>query len=172
MVVRQQLWISFLSLSFKFYVVTLVSVLPDSNLGALFYTHGRTPRSGGRPANLHFIFGPWPAGQGEWLADQLGWPAGHLPEIHLAGQLSAFHLFTAVQLLFEISHPSGGYFGRESLDAFPSPFTPFLAYLRGWTAPSLGLQHLISRTLNHLPPFSSSKTPKKLQVPSPLVHQP
>ena len=129
--------ISFLGLSFKFYVVTLVSVLPDSNLGALFYTPGRTPRSDGRPENLDFIFGTWPTGQGEWLADQLGWPAGHLPEIHLAGQLSAFHLFTAVQLLFKISLSSGGYFGRESLDAFPSPFTPFLVLLRGWTAPLL-----------------------------------
>ena len=130
-VVGQQLLHSFLSLSFKFYVVTLVSVLPDSSLGSLFYTLGRTLTHGGRSEIFLFIFGSWPAGQGEWLADQVGWPAGHLPEIYLAGQLSAFQPFPAVRIFFKISRASGGYFGRECLDAIPSPFTPFLPYLKG-----------------------------------------
>ena len=93
----------------------------------------------------------------------VGWPAGHLQEKCLAGQLSAFEPFTAVQLLFKISLSSGGYFGRESLGAFPSPFTPFLAYLRGWTAPSLGLQKFISRASLPLPPFSPPKTLKSFK---------
>ena len=58
MMVGQQLWISFLGLFFRCNVVTPASVLPHSDHGTLFYTHGRTPKSGGRPVIVVFIFEP------------------------------------------------------------------------------------------------------------------
>ena len=188
--VGQQFQVSFLSPSFKLYVVAPASVLPISDLGTLFYTSGRTQKSGGRPAIVDFIFEPllqalccdscfrvarfqpwglvlhiwedtkkwwsarkfqlhflgWLAGHGRWLAGHGGWLAGHLAENHLAGQLSAFQLSTAVRIFLQISPPSGGYFGRESLDALPSPFTPCFAYLKEPKAPLPRLQKFLSRT--------------------------
>ena len=58
MVVGQQLLTSFLSPSFQLYVVAPASVLPNFNLGSLFYTSWRTQKEGGRPEIIQFIFEP------------------------------------------------------------------------------------------------------------------
>ena len=172
MVVGQKLLHSFLSLSFKLYVVAPASELPDSDLGALFYTHGRTPLHGGRPAIFILIFGHgrparvsgWPTRWGGRPAtsQKVPWPASFL--LSSSFQLSRY--------FFKISPPSGGYFGRERLPPFPSPFTSFLAYLKGWTAPLPRLENLISRPSLPKPPFSYSKTLKTFKLPSSTLHQP
>ena len=107
------------------------SVLPNFNLGSLFYTLGRTLLYGGRPEILEFIFGAWPAGQGEGLADQVGWPAGHLAENHLAGQLLAFQLIPAVRIFLPKYLPIRGIFWEGKLGCFALPFYTLFCLFKG-----------------------------------------
>ena len=145
MVVGQQLLISFLSLSFKLYVVTPASELPDSDLGALFYTHGRTLLHGGRPANFNFIFGHgrparvsgWPTRWGGRPAtsQKVPWPASFL--LSSPFQLSSY-------FLKYLPHP-GDILGGNAWMQFPPLLHLLLIYLKGWTAPLLGLEKIASR---------------------------
>ena len=149
-----------MSPSFKLYVVTPASELPDSDLGALFYTSGRTPLHGGRPENLHFIFGPWPAGQGEWLADQVGWPAGHLPEIYLAGQLSAFQLFTAVRIFFAKYLPLRGIFWEGNLASISLPFYTLSCLFKGLPSSFARVRKIPLKSLSSFASISIAKSSK------------
>ena len=118
-----------------------------------FLDHGRPARVSGWPTR----WGGRPA-----TSQKFTWPASFLlsSPFQLSGYFSKY------------PWASGGYFGRERLPPFPSPFTPFLAYLKGWTAPLPRLEILISRPSLPKPPFSYSKTLKTFKLPSSTLHQP
>ena len=153
-----------MSPSFKLYVVAPASVLPISDLGALFYTHGRTPLHGGRPAIFIFIFGPWPAGQGEWLADQVGWPAGHLPESSLAGQLSAFQPIPAVRI-FLAKYPSiRGIFWEGMLGCNSLPFYTFSSLFEGLASSFARVAQFLLKNTSPKTSIFLFKNPKNFQA--------